>query len=188
MRFPKLLVVVIAIISAVVAYAGEKANFTGQWTLNQEKSKFDDMGPAFLPATMVVAQIDNELTVQKTFKSDFADDFTAEEKMTLDGQECKSEFWNSPRITTALWTENGDTLTIDSKTKFDMDGETSEMILKEKWTLAEEGNLLLIKHFSSSNFGERKITIAYSKMEAKKDEPAPAAEEKPEEAAKEEQK
>jgi hypothetical protein len=172
MRHQKYLLIIVTIFSVIALFAQAKVNFSGQWTFNQEKSKLDEMGPAFLPAAMVVTQVDNELTVQKTFKSDFAEDFTAEEKMTLDGQECKSEFWNSPRVTTAVWTTNGDTLKIDSKTTFNMDGQTNEMTLKEKWALAEDGKVLLIDHYSSSNFGERKITIAYSKVEEQPQQPS----------------
>ena len=89
--------------------------------------------------------------------------------LTLDGKECHSEFWNSPRVTTASWSETGDTLTVLSKITFERDGEVNELEIIEDWSLLEEGKVLSVEHFSSSDWGERDIVMVFDKVEAKEE-------------------
>jgi hypothetical protein len=158
----------IAFLFCINLFAADEIDFTGTWMFNEEKSVLDDMGMAFIPYKLVISKRDSELTVQKSFTMQSGEEMVVDEKMTLDGKECKSEIWNSPRITTANWSATGDTLNVEMKITFNQDGNTSEMLLQEAWIMQNEGNLLVIKHFSSSNWGERKITMAYNKQEVEK--------------------
>jgi hypothetical protein len=153
------------IFSASYLFSGDKADFSGKWALNQEKSALDEYGAAFLPVHLTVTMNGNDITIQKTFKRENEDDLILDEKLTLDGKECKSEFWNSPRVMTANWSENGDTLNIQSKVSFQREGDTSELIMNEAWSLKEGGKALSVKHFSSSSWGERKISMVFDKKE-----------------------
>jgi hypothetical protein len=148
--------------------ASEKTSLSGNWTLNESKSTFDQMGAQFLQSKMVVAQTDSDLTIQQTYQSPDQGDMTVDQKVTLDGKECKSEFWNSPRVTTANWSESGDALTIKSVITFERDGQTSVLDITEIWSLAAEGKELQIKHSSSSDWGDRNITMIFDKVEEKK--------------------
>lgn len=74
-----------------------------------------------------------------------------------------SEFRDSLRITTATWSENGDTLIIESKVTFNSGGQTTEMVINEAWILLQGGSILSIKQFSTSFWGERNITLIYDK-------------------------
>ncbi len=159
-------ILLLALMAAGRLAAGDPVNFTGEWTFNEAKSVLDENGAQFLPLKMVLAQAGNDLTVQKFFNNEFQGDFVGEEKLTLDGKECKSEFWNSPRTSTATWSANGDTLTIATKIVFDREGEKSEMIFNEAWSLKDGGKTLSVRHFSSSAFGERKLTLAFDRKEA----------------------
>jgi hypothetical protein len=162
--FGSLLVVLIMVCTL---FAAEKTNFSGEWMFNEEKSVLDEMGRAFIPYKLVITQGDNELTVQKTFTMENGEDMITDENMTLDGKECKSEIWNSPRITTANWTAAGDTLNIEMKITFNQDGNNNEMLLQEAWSLQDEGIRMVINHFSSSTWGERKITMIFDKQKPK---------------------
>jgi hypothetical protein len=161
-------IVISMAILAGTLLAGEKINLSGNWALNESKCTLDQMGIQFLQSKMVVAQTDSDLTIQQTFQSPDQGDMTVEQKVTLDGKECKSEFWNSPRITTANWSESGDALTITSVITFERDGQTSVLDIKETWSLAADGKELQIKHLSSSDWGDRNITIVFDKVEEKK--------------------
>ena len=157
-----------ALLFSVNLFAAEELDFTGTWMFNEEKSVLDDMGMAFIPYKLVISKRDSELTVQKTFTMQSGEDMVIDEKMTLDGKECKSEIWNSPRITTANWSATGDTLNVEMRITFNQDGNINEMLLQEAWSMQDEGKLIIINHFSSSTWGERKITMAYNKQEVKK--------------------
>jgi hypothetical protein len=156
----------LALLAAAGLMAGDPANFSGEWIFNQSKSVLDDNGAMFLPARMVLAQSGNDLTVQKIFSSPDQGEFTGEEKLTLDGMECKSDFMNSPRVSTAKWSPKGDTLTVSTIISFDMNGEKSEMSMKEAYSLKEDGKALSVEHHSKSSWGERKLSLIFDKKEA----------------------
>ncbi|MBN2410771.1 hypothetical protein JXQ31_03695 [candidate division KSB1 bacterium] len=162
MRSQMLFIVFLTGLLLLDVFAGDQLDFSGEWVLNENKSMLDENGTNFLPSKLMVTQKGNDITIVKTFQREYEDDFVIEEKLTLDGKECKSEFWNSPRTTTATWSAKGDTLTIASKIFFEGGGQSSEMILNEAWSIKDRN--LSIKHFSSSSWGERKITIIFDKQ------------------------
>jgi hypothetical protein len=119
---------------------------------------------------MKVTQKDNDIAIQRTYQREYEDDVVIEETLTMVGKECESEFWNSPRITTARWSEKGDVLTVVSKITFNRDGQTSELNIEEDWSLQEKGKILSIKHVSSSEWGERDITMVFVKKDVNTEE------------------
>jgi len=141
-----------------------RTGFSGEWTFDEEKSVLDNMGVSSLPFKLGIIQKDNDLIIQRTIVLEYADDKITEEKLTVDGKENKSEFWNSPRFITANWSEKGDTLILKSKVVFNRGGQTSEMVVNEAWYLQEQGSVLAIRQFSSSFWGERKITLIFDRQ------------------------
>ena len=81
----------------------------------------------------------------------------------MDGKEIESEFWNSPRITVVNWSDDGKKMTVKSDIEFNRDGQISEMTIEETYYLGEDGKILFIKHHSSSEWGERFVTMAFDK-------------------------
>jgi hypothetical protein len=139
-------------------------DFSGEWLFNEEESILGDSGVGNIPYRLKITQKGNDLTIQRTFIVEWGDDRVAEENLTLDGKESKSEFWNSPRITTANWSEDGDTLIIASKVTFTRGDRTSEMVTNEVWSLRQRGKILSIDHVSTSRRGKRKITMIFNKQ------------------------
>ena len=115
-----------------------------------------------LPYKLGITHKGNDLAIQKTFIVEWGDDRVTEEKLTLDGEEIKSEFRNSPRITTAKLSEEGDILVIESKVTFSRGDRTFEMVTNEKWSLQERGKVLSIEQSSTSFRRERKITMIFN--------------------------
>ena len=142
----------------------KRVNFVGEWLFNEEKSVLDNWGVGGIPYTLKISQQENELNIQKSFILEYADDRVTEEKLTLDSQESHSEMWNSPRIMTAKWSENGDSLFIDSKVQFGPGGRSFEMKINEVWSLPEQGKILVINQSSTSFRGTRKIVMVYDKQ------------------------
>lgn len=170
MKVTTYLMVLLISLSMTTLFAGDKqTDFSGEWVFNESKSTLDEMGTRFLQKKMILTQSGNDLTVQKVYPGQYEDEeFVAEEKLTLDGKECKSEFWNSPRTTTAAFSVKGDTLKIASTMLFERDGDEMEVNTKEQWSIKEEGKILLVKHVSSSDWGVRDITMIFDKKEAAK--------------------
>ncbi|MBN1481592.1 hypothetical protein EH223_04445 [candidate division KSB1 bacterium] len=165
----QLFIVLITMALIMSLSAGEKVNFAGDWSFSEEKSTLDEMGRAFIQTKMSVIQSENDMTIAKTFETPDQGEVVGEEKLTLDGKECKSEIWGgTPRVSTANWNEAGDVLKIASKITFERDGQPSTMDLDEEWSLSEDGKLLTIKHSSTSDWGERNITMVFGKVEKEK--------------------
>ena len=161
-----LFVFTLALVQAVTAFSGDKPNFSGAWLFSEEKSTLDDMGTAFLQTKMSITQSGNDFAVAKTMLSPDQEEVVGEEKLTLDGKECKSEAWGgSPRASTAKWNEKGDALTIVTMITMQWDGQTNVIDIEEEWRLGDDGKSLSIKHSSASDWGERNITIVFSKAE-----------------------
>ena len=156
----------LTLLAAACLAAAEPADLSGEWIFNQAKSVLDENGVMFLPVRLVLLQAGNDLTVQKSFSSEGQGEFTGDEKLTLDGAECKSDFWNSPRVSTAKWSPKGDTLTVSTTIAFDMNGEKSEMFMKEAYSLKDNGGVLSVEHYSKSTWGERKLALIFDKNEA----------------------
>ncbi|RPH90979.1 MAG: hypothetical protein EHM72_18425 [Calditrichaeota bacterium] len=138
-----------------------KPNFNGMWIFNEEASELDNMGAGALPYKLQVTQSENDLMMSKSFIVEWGDDRITEESVKLDGSETKSEFMNNPRIMTANWSDNGDTLTIFSQTTFNRGGRSMEMKVSEKWNV--KGPLLVIRQNSTTFRGERQITLRFDK-------------------------
>jgi len=139
-------------------------DFSGVWTLNEEKGDLGNSGISNLPYKLNIYFSENTINIKKTFITEFDDNRIQDESYIPDGKEIKSIFWNSPRITSMCWSEKGDTMIINSKTTFTRGGQVSEAISNEHWTLVDQGQSIEIKLYSSSVWrGERKIIAVYDK-------------------------
>jgi mannan endo-1,4-beta-mannosidase len=142
----------------------QSPDFSGEWIFNEEKSILDNFGVHSIPYKMNIVQQGNDFTIKTTRILEYADDEITEEKMTLDGKEYKSEYWNSPRITTAHWSDDGKKLVFESKITFDRGGNKSEMVVNEVWSLLDYGDILSVEQSSNTFWGNRKITIIFNKQ------------------------
>jgi mRNA-degrading endonuclease HigB of HigAB toxin-antitoxin module len=110
-----------------------------------------------------ITQKENILAVQKAFILEYTDDMVTDENMTLDGKESMSEMWNSPKATKATWSHNCDTLIVESKVVLKRGGQTYNVVTNESWSLQKHGDVLSIKQYSNSFWGERNIIMIYDK-------------------------
>lgn len=139
-------------------------DFSGTWVLNEEKCVLDNFGVGNQAYKMEITQKENSLGVRRHFIVEWADDRIAEETLTLDGKEIKSEFFNSPRVATVNWSAGGEALLVESRVTFNRRGQISEMVTRETWSVRERGQILSIQQVSSSFRGERKITLVFEKQ------------------------
>jgi len=140
------------------------ADFSGEWVLNEDKSTLGNYGAGNLPAKLKIDQKDKELNIQKSVVEEWQDNTVTDEKLMLNGEETKSVYLNSPRITTANLSANGDTLMVKSKVTFNNGPQPMQMTTAETWHLQDRGKVLSITQSSTSSRGERKITMIYDKQ------------------------
>jgi hypothetical protein len=140
------------------------ADFSGLWVLDEGASQLGRMGAATAPARLEVAEHGNELAIKTTRVVEYADDQVTEEKLLLDGAQSKSEFMNSPRVTTAHLSASGDEIVLDSVTTFTFGGPPSKMTSTDSWTLLDGGKTLSIRRHSTSPRGEQNMTMIFRRI------------------------
>jgi len=144
------------------SFAGEKTDFTGEWTLNEDKSDLGE-GGAFAAFKIAVKQEGNTISIERTRTGRDGEERTNSQTLTLDGKENINENERGSSNSVLTWSDDGTTLTIKSKREFDRQGETFEMNSTEVWTLTEDGKILKIQSEMSSSRGERSVSLVYEK-------------------------
>jgi hypothetical protein len=155
------------LIPAVILFSfttfADKANFSGDWKLDEAKSELGDFGGR-VARSLKADQKDNSITITRTTPGfNGGDPVTTTITLTYDGKVTESEgFGGSKRKSTASWSDDGSTLTINNTINFERDGQASEFKSTETWTLTKEGLLSVVTH-SNSPRGESTTKAIYNK-------------------------
>ena len=141
----------------------QPVNFSGQWIFNESQSKLDNAGTGNLPYKLSVIQNGDELSIERTIISEYADNTVLSEKLVLDGKEkeFKSQFGNTPRMIAAHLNDKGDTLFINSKMTFNNGRQWNN---NEAWTLKDNNKVLSISQSSVSFGGNRSVIAVFNKQ------------------------
>ncbi|MEI9909093.1 MAG: hypothetical protein WDO71_05150 [Bacteroidota bacterium] len=141
----------------------DKANFSGNWSLNEGKSELGDFG-RFVPRKIKAEQKEEGITISKTATSFNGDEVTTTETLTFDGKTSESVvFGGSKKKSVAKWSDDGKTLTISYNIAFERDGQTFEISGTETWSIASDGKSLSVQNSSTSPQGERTTKALYDK-------------------------
>ena len=144
------------------SFAQEDVNFSGKWTLNEDKSDLGE-GRFFAASKMAITQDGLSITLERTRSGRDGEERTTSETITLDGKENVTETENRKTTSASTWSEDKSTLTIKSTMEFSRQGETMEMKRTEVLSLVEDGKVLAIKSESSSARGDRSVSLVYDK-------------------------
>ena len=137
---------------------GAKGDFSGTWTLNEEKSTMPQGGGGgqrMGGRNFTVAQEANLLTQTRTGQ----DGTSRVTKYTLDGKESVNTFGEFESKSTASWSGDGKTLTIVTKSNFNGNERTSTAV----WSLTDVKTLSIVSTRQGQD-GEVKTTMVYDKQ------------------------
>ncbi|MGV3589811.1 MAG: hypothetical protein ACO1OF_22580 [Adhaeribacter sp.] len=142
-----------------------KNNFAGEWTMSKEKSKLSEGQMRIIFNQLKVTQSANELTISRTGQTPDGQDFTMDEKITLDGKETENKFFDGmvKKKSTAKWSADEKSLTITSAISFNRDGNETTMNSTEVWDTAKGPGELTINYATTTPNGEVKDTYVYTK-------------------------
>ena len=120
---------------ATLALAADKPNFSGDWSLDVDKSNFGPMPP---PATMTrkIAHSDPDLTVEQATTGGPQGDQTVKLKYSTDGKETTNEMMGTPAKTKASW--DGNALLINMS----VDAGGMEIKITDRVTLSDDGKVM----------------------------------------------
>lgn len=143
----------------------QKSDFSGAWTYSESKSKLPESGFRMIATKITVTQNELTLNIERVSKNRDGDERITKEVITLDGKECENVVYQDrKRKSTATWSVDGKTLTINSVMTFERNGETMEMKSSEVWSLSEDKNTLTLESTSNGRNGEVKATLVYDKV------------------------
>lgn len=155
MRTSKWLVLALLMLSAGLAFAQAKPNFSGEWTLVPAKSDFGGMpGPS--SGTQKITHNDPQLKVVNTQTGEQGT-MTMESSYTTDGKECVNSGPFGEVKSKVKW--DGPALVIDST----LDFQGNPVTITNRWTLADDGKTLTVNMHFASQMGEGDAKIIYEK-------------------------
>lgn len=152
--------------ACIIAQSG-KVNFSGTWTLNEDKSTMPQGGQGGGMMRMgggnfVATQEANQLTVVRTRTGQDGQTMSTTMKYTLDGKESVNTSNRGDSKSVAKWSSDGKSLTIETSRTMDMNGESRTMKSTEVWTLTDPKILSVTTTRQGPN-GEVKTNMVYDK-------------------------
>lgn len=179
MRVIALFTVALLLISALIVNAQEsKPNFSGEWTLNAEKSDMGGdrggqrggerggRGGGMMASKMIVEQQENKLVVETFRKNRDGEDVSTKLTYTLDGKKCKNDLSFGTQESTAKWAKDDKSLIIESTMNMSRGDRDFTMESTEKWSLDKE--TLTIERTRSTPMGDRTSKSVYEKVKLEK--------------------
>lgn len=140
------------------------ADFKGEWTFNEQKSKLAEGRFRMNAQKLKVTQEGDALVVERTSASPNGESFVTTEKLTFDGKTAESTaFGNSKKKSTATWSQDGQQMTINSTINVDMNGNQFEIKIVEVWKLIDGGKSISVDYTSTSTRGTSTNTFVYDK-------------------------
>jgi len=170
MRVLALLTIVLLLLSSTILLADEeKVNFSGEWTLNKDKSDFGDSGGrrrGRAATKLVIEQQDNKLVVESFRQNRDGEEVSRKLTFTLDGKKNKNDMNFGEQVATAKWSKDGKTLTIESTITMSRGDRDITIESTDNWSL--DGDVLTIGSTRTTPRGERKSKAVYNKVDKKK--------------------
>src|ERR1035438_4258925 len=143
---------------ATSMFAQTKPNFSGTWKLNVAKSDFGPL-PAPDSRTDVIDHNDPAMKINESAVS-AQGNVNATINYTTDGKEATNQI--GPREIKASLVWEGSKLVVNAKTTF----QDAEVIIKNVWTLSDDGKTLTQSAHFTTQMGEADQTLVFDKQDA----------------------
>ena len=138
--------------------SGQVPDFTGNWKLNNSKSNLN-YDFTLAPGVIIIAHKDNDMTIEK-HSSFQGQDYTSNDKFTLDGKECVNPGWmDSQKKSTAIWADDKKSLKITTNLSA---GDIGDVTIVEILKMVEDN--MVIESTATSSYGDLVETMVYDKQ------------------------
>jgi len=158
-----------AVFFTLSGMTAKHANFSGKWKLNESKSVrgnalcIYDPGDRMRSEAMKIAVQANFLTIDVVSSSDRVL-VTSREKLTFDGKKREVTHNARGKKFTVKWSDDGQTMTVNSIVYLDINAEKQEFKVTEVWKLINNGKSISLQaNAKSTFFGERAWKFVYDK-------------------------
>ena len=147
---------------AIIIAQVSKANFSGNWVLNEGKSSLGDGRRMGTIRSMTVTQEENKLNVAGTTSGRDGGSMTNTLAYTLDGKESINSSQRGDSKSVAVWSSDGKSLTITTNRSINMNGTSRDMRSVEVWSLSDS-QTLSVKSTTTMQGGDISVTMIYDK-------------------------
>jgi hypothetical protein len=155
------LISLLIILTSLTTFA-QKADFSGEWKLNKEKSGLSD-SQLFLSKITIQLKADSMLTT-RVYENGNGEEYPFEEKLSLDGKDCKIVIFDMPRTSKATRSDANGSIMVESATTFNGNNGQEDMVAKETWKVEKEGQMLTLEFTNKMSGNEITGTYYYEKV------------------------
>ena len=149
------------VIISVFSASAQKADLTGEWKINREKSVIAD-NQLLLSKITIQLKSDSIITT-RVYESGDGQEYPFDEKISLDGKENKVVIYDMPRTSTATHSDSDGSVIIVSTTTFNGNNGAEDMVAKETWKMDNEGKFLTLEFANKMSGNETNGTYIYEK-------------------------
>ncbi|HSC52951.1 MAG TPA: hypothetical protein VLC98_05005 [Phnomibacter sp.] len=162
-KFFALVFTVALVFFTAFAANAQRANFSGDWKLDEAKSELGEFGGRGISRAIKVEQKEDAIVLARTSPGfGGGDPVTTTITLTYNGKVVETEgFGGSKRKSTIKWSDDGKALIISSTTNFERDGQSFEIKSTENWTV-KDGVLSIVTNTTSPR-GESTSKAIYTK-------------------------
>jgi hypothetical protein len=158
--FSLMLVILISVAATFL-----KADFSGEWVLDQQKSSLGEMGGRMASTKLKVTQENTIITIVRTSNGQMGEVVTTD-KLTFDGKESASVGGRegSTRKAALKLADDKNTMTVSSVTVLSFNGNSFEINSKENWSLSADSKTLTIDAEATTQMGVTQTKLVYNKQ------------------------
>lgn len=142
--------------------SAQKANFSGEWIINKEKSVITD---SHLLLSKITIQLKNDsLLTTRVYGNENGDEFPFDENLSLDGMVSKIVIYEMPRSSKATLSDTDGSITIVSTTTINDANGQQDMTADEIWKIENEGQNLSFSFTNKMSGNETTGNYYYDKV------------------------
>jgi hypothetical protein len=139
-----------------------KAKFSGTWILNESKSDFGDYGRMWASNKLIIVQKWRKMSIERFSSGPTGEEYNVLENYTMNGEECENPiFEQSKKTSTVTWSDDKQSLTINSKLELEFEGQEMIMDTIEAFTLEDDGKTLVITGTAMTDYGDMVVKFIY---------------------------
>ncbi len=145
------------LVYASLVYAQPKPNFSGTWKQDNAKSTFSNL-PAPISVTDIINHKEPVIHLTQTIVGPQGDSVTSEHDFSTDGREQTGKSRNYTEKNTVQW--EGNSLVFTNRRNYN----SRELVIREVWTISQDGKILTKERFTPAAKGEVKQTFVLDRQ------------------------
>jgi hypothetical protein len=150
------------ILASTLSVTGQKVNFNGTWQLDVNKSTLLEYTPSLLRINILIKA--DSLLTERVYEGGDGQQYPFTENLTLDGKEYKITIYEMPRKAKVSWSEQDESLILESVTTFYGDNGAEDFASKEIWKFDKSNNIFTISFKNKASGGESEGTFIFNKV------------------------